>query len=239
VSIGAPPKEIVKEMMNRGKLTSCGGILCMFAGLVCAPQMKGQAAVDVSVGLGANHSSATGVGIDNAFSSNAFGSCSLNVGDAFCQATPGLNGVFMGIGGDIMFKDHFGAGFQFNFQPTKHDYGPLQYRESFIDVNGIFAPINRKRWSVQILGGIGSARTGFSFSQSSCVGTAVCSTQSQSVGTANHFAIHGGVALQYFVWNHVFIKPQFDYHYVPNLNDQFGSNSVPGAMISIGYGSSR
>ena len=94
-------------------------------------------------------------------------------------------------------------------------------------------------WLVQILGGIGSARTGFSYTQSSCVGAAVCTTQSQPIGTTNHFAVHGGVALQYFVWNHVFVKPEFDYHYVPNLTNQFGSNSVPGVMISVGYGSSR
>jgi hypothetical protein len=145
----------------------------------------------------------------------------------------------MGIGGDIMFKDHFGAGFQYSFQPTKQDYGPLQYRQSFIDVDGIYAPISKKRWLVQVLGGVGAARTSFSFTQSACVGSAVCTTQSQAVGTANHFAIHGGLALQYFVWNHIFIKPQFDYHYVPNLTNQFGGNSVPGAMISIGYGSAR
>ncbi len=224
--------------MNRRKPGLPLGGICLFAAL-CAPHLKAQAAVDVSVGFGTNHSSATGAGIDNPSSSNAFGACSLTAGDPLCQATPSLNSLFMGIGGDVMFKNHFGAGFQFNFQPAKHDYGPLQYRESFIDVNGIYSPISKKRWLVQIVGGVGAARTGFSFSQSSCVGTAVCTTQSQAIGATNHFAIHGGIALQYFVWNHVFIKPEFDYHYVPNLTNQFGSNSVPGAMISIGYGSAR
>jgi hypothetical protein len=127
-----------------------------------------------------------------------------------------------------------------SFQPAKQNYGPLQSRETFLDVNGIYAPINKKKWLVQVLGGIGSAKTSFSFSQSSCVGAAVtCSTQSQAVGTANNFAIHTGVALQYFVHEKIFIKPQFDYHYVPNLTNQYGSSSVPGVMISVGYGSAR
>jgi hypothetical protein len=114
------------EQMNSRKLGLPVGVLCLLAAFLCAPHLSAQAAVDVSVGFGTNHSSATGAGIDNASSINAFGACSLTAGDSFCQATPGLNGLFMGIGGDVMFKDHFGAGFQFNFQPAKQDYGPLQ-----------------------------------------------------------------------------------------------------------------
>src|SRR6202049_770081 len=164
--------------MNRTKLASPLGGLCLFSAFLCAPPLSAQAAVDVSVGFGTNHSSATGTGIDNLSSINAFSACSLTAGDPFWQATPTLNSLFMGIGGDVMFKDHFGAGFQYNFQPAKHNYGPLQYRQSFIDVNGIYAPISKKRWLVQIIGGVGAARTGFSFSQSSCV--AVCTNQSQA-----------------------------------------------------------
>jgi hypothetical protein len=86
-----------------------------------------------------------------------------------------------------------------------------------------------------ILGGIGDARTSFSVNQSSCIGTAACSSQTQSVGSANHFAIHAGAAVQLFVTSHRFVRPQFDYYYVPNFTDQCGGNSVPGASISVGY----
>ena len=134
-----------------------------------------------------------------------------------------------------MFTRHFGGGFQASIQPSQSNYGPLQYRQSFYDVNGIYAPINRKRVVLQLLGGLGGARTAFSFSQSSCVGTAVCSTQSEPVGNANHFAVHAGVGVQIFLTEHIFVRPQFDYHYVHGLTDQFGSNSVPGGSIWVGY----
>lgn len=181
------------------------------------------------------HAPSSGLGLDSASSTNAFGGCTPGSGDTFCQSTGSLGGFFLGFGGDIMFNRHFGGGFQATIQPAKSDYGPLQSRQSFYDVNGIYAPINRKRVVLQLLGGIGGARTSFSYSQSSCVGTAVCSTQSQPVGNANHFAIHTGVGVQIFLTEHIFVRPQFDYHYVPGLTDQFGSNSVPGGSIWVGY----
>ena len=109
----------------------------LFTALACAPFANAQSAVDVGLGFGSHLATATGTGIDNGSSPNAFGTCALNSGDTFCQATPKLNGLFMRLGGDIMFKQHFGGGFNFDFQPTRSDYGPLQYRQSFMDVNGI------------------------------------------------------------------------------------------------------
>jgi len=134
-----------------------------------------------------------------------------------------------------MLHQHFGIGAEVNLQPAKGDYGPLQFRETFYDFNGIYAPVNSKRVQLQLQGGIGGARTSFSITQNSCVGTAVCSTVSQPVGNASHFQVHAGIGLQLFVTEHVFIRPQFDLHYVPNLNQQFGSNTVPAATVWVGY----
>ena len=88
---------------------------------------------------------------------------------------------------------------------------------------------------MKIEGGIGGAKTSFSYTQTSCVGTAVCSTQSQAVGSSNHFQVHAGIGVQIFLTEHVFIRPQFDFHYVPGLTDQFGSNMVPAATVWLGY----
>ena len=196
-----------------------------------------QTSVEASVGFGTAFDSASGAGIENVSSANAFGACNIASNDGFCQATPSLGGLFMNLSGDIMLTKRFGAGAGISFRPTKADYGPLQYRQTFIDFNGIYAPITRKRWGVQLLGGIGSARTSFSYSQSSCVGTAVCTSQSQAVGSTNHFQVHGGVGVEIFLNEHIFVRPQFDLHYVPNFTQQFGSNAAPMTMISVGYSS--
>jgi hypothetical protein len=146
-----------------------------------------------------------------------------------------MNGLFLGLGGDIMFRKHFGAGAEMSFQPSQKSYGPLQDRQMFYDVNGIYQPYATKRVALQLQGGVGGARTSFSYLQSSCVGSVVCSNSAQAVGTATHFQVHAGVGVQFFLTEHLFIRPQFDFHYVPGLNQQFNSNAVPAATVWIGY----
>ena len=204
--------------------------------LFCIPFADAQSAADLNIGFGTAHSKSSASGIDNINSLNAFGPCTPGSGDPFCQSTPALGGFFLGLGGDAMVWKRFGVGGEISFQPARGDYGPLQYRETFYDFNGIFAPVNQKRVVLKLMGGIGGARTSFAFNQSSCVGTAVvCSSSTQPVGTSNHFQIHAGAGVEVFLTEHVFVRPQFDLRYVPNFSDQFGSSVVLGGMFWIGF----
>jgi hypothetical protein len=205
------------------------------AALCSIPAAKAQSSFDLNIGFGSAHASSNGGGIDNINSANAFGPCVPNTGDTYCQKNPDLSGFFLGLGGDVMLTKRYGVGAEFNLTPARSDYGPLQFRELFYDFNGILAPINRKRLMVQIQGGIGGARTSFAFNQNSCVGTAICSNYIEPVGNASHFQVHVGLGVQLFVTDHLFIRPQFDYRYVPGFTDQFGSNSVPAGMVWVGY----
>ncbi len=203
---------------------------------VLAPAVRAQSAVDFNVGLGTTHVSAASGGIDN----TTFGSCTpAGNNSATCQTLPSLGGLFLGIGGDIMFTDRFGAGAQIALTPATSNYGPLKYRQTFFDGNGLYEPVRNKRYVLQLQSGLGVARTSFSYNSTSCVGTAVCTSQTQPVGSSGHFQVHLGAAVQVFVTEHIFVKPQFDYHYVPGLTDQFGGNSVPMFMINVGYGTRR
>ena len=60
------------------------------------------------------------------------------------------------------------------------------------------------------------------------------SNVTQYFGSNNHFQVHGGVAVQFYLTDHVFLRPQFDIHYVPNLT-QFGSNLVTSETLWLGY----
>lgn len=194
-----------------------------------------QSSVDVAVGFGTAWDKANGTGIDNLSSTNAFGACTPNSGDPFCQASSSMNGFFLGLGGDVMLYKHFGVGGEFNVEPAQKNYGPLTDRQMFYDFNGIYQPYATKRVALRLEGGVGGARTSFSFSQSGCVGNVACSTQVQPVGTDNHFQVHAGVGVQFFLTEHLFIRPQFDFHYVPGLKNDFNSNAVPEATIWVGY----
>ena len=87
-----------------------------------------QSALDVNVNFGSAWDSATGPVIDNT------PSLAARRIRATCLATPKLNGFFLGFGGDIMFRQHLGVGAEVNFQPTHQDYGPFQYRQTFVDL---------------------------------------------------------------------------------------------------------
>src|SRR5579863_2915177 len=217
--------------MSIAKWSFTGAVLLVFG----ASLLSAQTSFDVNLGFGSAWDGANGGGIDNAASLNAFGSCTPNSGDANCQSLPSMNGFFLGFGGDLMLFKHLGAGFEASLQPTLQNYGPLQYRQGFYDVNAIYAPINVKRASLRFEGGVGDAHTGFAFTQSGCVGTAVCTTSTEPVGSANHFDVHVGVGVQIYLTDHIFVKPQFDFHYVPGLTNQFGSDAVPEAMVWVGY----
>jgi hypothetical protein len=208
----------------------------LFCLLLFSPSfVTAQESVDLSIGLGRASLDSTGYGIYDSTSPYAFQSCILGSGDQSCKATPSLDGLFLGFSGTVMLSEYFGIGAQFNFQPTKDEYGPLEYRQTFYDFNAIFAPLNRDRVVFELQGGLGGAKTGFSYTQTSCVGTAVCSTYTDSVGNSNHFQLHAGAGLKLFLTDNIFVQPQFDLHYVPNFTDQFGGNTVPRGSIFIGF----
>jgi len=209
-----------------------GALLTLGASLASA-----QNAVDIGIGFGEAWDKSNNTGIDNANSANAYGSCVPNSGDPYCQASSSLNGFMLGFGGDIMFKPKFGFGAEFNVEPSTKAYGPLSDRSMFYDFNGVYEPYATKRVALMIQGGVGGERTSFSISQSGCVGNVACSTQVEPVGTDSHFQVHVGVGVQFFLSHHLFIRPQFDFHYVPGLKNDFNSDAVPEATVIVGFSS--
>jgi len=207
--------------------------------LACAPLARAQGSFDLALGFGTQHAKATGAGIDE----NTLAPCLPSSSDTTCQSTPALGGLFMGIEGDAMLNKHLGIGGELNFQPTKGNYGPIQARELFYDFDALYAPINRKNVQFRIEGGVGGAHFGSSYTETSCVGSAVCQSQTESVGSSSHFQVHVGAGVQFYVKDHFFIRPQFDFREVPGLSGtygstsvyQYGSNQVIGFTVWVGY----
>lgn len=201
-----------------------------------------QTSFDLNLGFGAFHDKALApTGVDS-----VTGNPCTTGGTCVITPTNGLGGFFLGFGMDLMLKKNFGAGFSWDLMPVRSNYEPtftvpgqgsytLQYRQHFIDVNGIWSPINNKKFQLKIEPGIGDAKFGISYKQTSCVTSTICASQTSPFPSSNHFDIHAGVGVQVYVTDHIFIRPQFDYHFVPNLNQEFGSNSVIGGMVWLGY----
>lgn len=204
--------------------------------LLCTQFAHGQAAVDINIGFGSLHDKANSGGFDSAASvSNPFGACTPNTGDVNCESLPTLNGFFLGFGGDVMFRKQFGFGFDAAVRPAREDYGPFLARNTFYDFDGVYQPVSQKRFALRLEGGIGAVRTSLAVNESNCSGTTACGVSTVPVGNASHFDVHFAAGVQIFVTEHIFIRPEFDLHYAPGLDNQYGSNLVPGGMIWLGY----
>ena len=204
-------------------------ILAVALFLVAAPLAQAQSG-GIYIGGGSNFVKSNGSGISGYDAS----SCNPSL-DSNCYLNPKLGGFFLGFGGNVMVNKRFGVGAEVSFQPSKDDYGPFQFRQLFYDFNGIYAPVDEKRVSFKLMGGIGGARTSFSYNSTSCVGTAVCQSSSQSIGSSNHFQLHAGAAVEIMLTDTLMVRPQADFRYITSFTDVFGRNVVPGAMVWVGF----
>jgi hypothetical protein len=156
----------------------------------------------------------------------------------------------LGFRGDLMLWKHFGIDGEVNFEPGKKDFvtiqqqaaGPgqigftekLQSRVTFYDINAVLQPVATKHASLKIDGGIGAANIKFYDASSSTSGLLGSQNYTQYFGSSNHFQAHLGAGVQLYVKEHIFIRPQFDVHFVHNLN-QFGRNTVIRYSVWLGY----
>ena len=213
----------------------------------CIPLASAQSQFDLNLGFGAIHDSANSTQVDQNL--NPCTTAGGNVPVTPCVSTPSLSGFTMGVGGDLMLKKKFGIGAEVAFQPGKETYIPniaalatyygvntftIQSRMTLYDFNGIYQPVSTKKVQLKLMGGIGGANLKFyeNTSSSSVLGN---QNQSQYAQSSNHLNVHGGVGVDVFVTDHIFVRPEFDVHYVPNLNQNFGSDIVLQGMVWVGY----
>lgn len=209
--------------------------------LVGLPLANAQSGVDFGIGFGGAFAPAAKTGIDQNL-------ISCSIGSAGCTKTPSLSNFMLGFNGDLMLWKHLGIGAEVNFAPAKQDYVLLQEqvvsagipsikiqdRMTLWDFNAIATPVASKRAVLKLEGGIGGANIKFYESGTSTTAITGAQNFSQYFGSSNHFQVHGGVGVQLYIKEHLFIRPQFDIHYVHNLS-QFGRDSVVSGTVWLGY----
>ena len=202
--------------------------------MMCLPLAQAQSQVDFNVGFGWAHAKSLGL-VDT----STLNPCSNLAGES-CASTPDLSNFMLGFGGNLLLWKHFGIGVDVAIQPAKQDYivldpnDKLQSRVTLYDFDAIYAQYSTKKVQVQLKGGIGGANTKFYVNSSSSSTVLGNQNFTQYAGSANHFALNGGLGIQLYLSDHVFVRPEVSYHYVHNFQ-QFGSNSVVQAMIWLGY----
>jgi hypothetical protein len=148
------------------------------------------------------------------------------------ELAPKLDTTFGKLGGDFMITKQLGFGAETDFSFSKSNYLGLNTRPIFYDFNGVYIPFSGKWGRVvpEVQAGVGGVRMNFSYP--SCNSISGC--QSSLIASSSHFQVHVGAAVNIYATKHVFIRPAFDYHYVPNFF-QYGSNSVPEYGASVGW----
>jgi hypothetical protein len=223
--------------------------------LLASIQLAGaQSLIDINMGFGAAQDKATGAGIEGDYtgsnSANFELACTPSSADPTCAKTSALNAMMMGFGANLMLWEHFGVGMEVAFNPGKPTYASIpaetsagyslqsaytfQSRNTFYDFNGIYQPVNHTKMTLQLIGGFGGANLKTYVNQSTAGALVGASSSSEYLGSSNHLNLHAGVAVQLYLNDHVYLRPQFDMHYVPNLA-QYGSKIVTQEMVWLGY----
>jgi len=150
-------------------------------------------------------------------------------GFPFC---PEKGGVYPVVGADVIFHRRFGIGFDAAWRGGQGDYGGtgIPYRPILIDFNGVYQPKLGKKVGLDLVGGIGLQSTRFYSQNYQC--NFVSCTNFQS---SHHFLVDIGAGLRYYVWGHVFVRPEARYYWINNNTADFTTNSILRVGASIGY----
>lgn len=157
--------------------------------------------------------------------------CGTSVSGAF--ACPEKGGIYPSVGADVIFAKRLGFGFDAVWRGGQGNYGGLgvPYRPLLFDFNAVYQPKLSKKAGLDLMGGIGWQDTryyGYTAS-SNCVYFGACYTSS------NHFLVDVGAGIRYYVWNHVFVRPEVHYYDILNNTSDFTSGNVIRIGASIGY----
>jgi len=174
--------------------------------------------LNVFFGVGSAHDSSTG---------------QVPAGSLNGEVAPTLGGAFGIFGGNFMMNSHLGFGAEYAFRFTQGDYSGFGYRPTFYDFNAVYQPTDAwDRIKPTVEAGIGGATLHEYYNQQFC--TIGCQNVSTLINNSNHFQLHVGVAARIYVKGHIFVRPAFDLHIVPNFNE-FGSDFVPQYTVAVGY----
>jgi hypothetical protein len=144
-------------------------------------------------------------------------------------------GAYINISGDVVtFKHRIGFGVETAWRASQGNYPDFEdttYRPILTDFNGVFQPKITKKIGADLFGGIGVASTRFYVPEvTSCSYFSGCINYSSS----DHFMEDLGGGIRYYVWHHVFVRPEIHYYHIQN-NVEFNSNNVFRVGGSIGY----
>jgi hypothetical protein len=165
-----------------------------------------------------------------------FGGGTLLSSSATSGSYPSENGgLYINLGGDVVFVKHVGVNIETAWRATQGVYiqGIENYRPILTDFNLLYQPHLGKKAGLDLMAGIGSGDTRFYAPGASTPGYA-------NYVSTDHFMEHLGAGIRYYVWHHVFVRPEIHYYHIQsnsnvNNNGAFNTDNVFRVSGSVGY----
>jgi hypothetical protein len=93
----------------------------------------------------------------------------------------------------------------------------------------MYQPKVSKKVGLDLMAGLGWQSTRFYLPY--CTGSFSCN----NFVSTRHFLVDLGGGVRYYVWNHVFVRPEIHYYHIVNNTDAFSSDNLFRVGASIGY----
>ncbi len=142
---------------------------------------------------------------------------------------PEKGGFYPTVSADVIFHKRVGFDFESTWKGSQGSYYGQPFRPILFGFNGMYQPRLGKKVGLDLLGGIGWQSTRFYLPY--CTNGFTCSNYTSN----NHFLVDVGGGIRYYVWNHVFVRPEVRFYHIMNNTDVFSSDNVFRVGASIGY----
>jgi hypothetical protein len=155
------------------------------------------------------------------------GTCGVDSnGFAIC---PEKGGLYPSISADVIFHKRVGFNFETTWRSSQGSIAGQPFRPIILDFNAMYQPKLGKKVGLDLFGGIGWQSTRYYLPY--CTGTFSCNNFTSS----HHFLVDVGGGIRYYVWGHVFLRPEVHFYNILNNTNDFSSNNIFRAGASIGY----
>jgi hypothetical protein len=158
----------------------------------------------------------------------------MAAGSSSSSFVPEKGGLYPSVSADVIFRNRLGFNFETTWKGSQGAYGGpggQPFRPIILDFNGMFQPKLGKRVGLDLMGGVGWQSTRFY----GLVDTASCLDFGACFSSSHHFLVDVGGGLRYYVWNHVFVRPEVHYYHIVNNTADFSNNDIIRVGASIGY----
>jgi hypothetical protein len=160
----------------------------------------------------------------------------MSPGAAQCNSISGCpekGGLYPNVSADVIFHRRIGFAYDVTWRGGQGAYGGpggQPFRPIINTFDAIYQPRVSKKVGLDLKAGIGIQSTRF-YSGNYVCGFTGCINYS----TSDHFLFNVGGGIRYYVWNHMFVRPEVNYYAIHNNTADFSSNNVIHVGATIGY----